>query len=122
MQRLKILIGVIVLVTVAAAGWQVGAAELANISFQEDIRDMASQAGTHVGVVAPSSEEQVAQMMIRKASEHGIELTPKQITVQRRQNGELSSWYLAAEYWVVIDLKIFSFPMHFHPSSERSGL
>lgn len=120
MRKVKILIGLVILGLAIAVGWQVGAAELANVVFQEDLRDMGSQAGTHVGVTAPSSEEQITQAVIRKAGEHGIELTPKEITVQRRQNGELSTWYLAAEYSVLVNLKIFSFALHFHPTSERS--
>jgi hypothetical protein len=122
MPRIKILLGLAILGLALVAGWQIGAAELANVNFQEDLRDMASQAGAHVGVVAPSSDEQVTRTVMRKASEHGIELTPEQITVRRATSGELSTWYLAAEYTVPVNLGIYSFPLHFNPSSDRKGL
>jgi hypothetical protein len=122
MQKIKVLLVLAVLAVAIMAGWQIAAAELAKVNFQEDLRDMASQAGTHIGVVAPSSEERVTQTIIRKAHDHGIELTPQQITVRRTQNGELSTWYLAADYAVPIKLGIFSFNMHFIPSSQRSGI
>ena len=120
MRRIKVLLGLAILLVIAVSAWQIGAAETANLNFQEDIRDMASQAGTHTGVVAPSSDEQVTENLIRKAREHGIELTPAQITVKRTHNGEFSTWYLAADYTVPINLGITSFRLHFTPSSARS--
>ena len=122
MGKIKILLILAVLGLIVFAAWQVGAAVIANMSFQEDIRDLAAQAGTHVGFVIPRSDEQVTQVVIQKAAERGIELAPAQITVRRTQNGELSTWYLAADYTVPVSLGITSFRLHFTPSSDRSGI
>ena len=108
-----------VLALVAVAAWQIGGAEIANLNFQEDIRDLAAQAGTHTGVVVPRSEQQETQAVIQKAGDHGIQLAPEQVTVQRTHNGELSTWYLKAEYTVPINLGITSFHLHFTPASDK---
>lgn len=119
MQQIKVLLTLVALVLIVVTAWQVGAAEIANLNFQEEIRDLAAQAGTHVGVVIPRSEDQVTQVVIQKAGEHGIELAADQVTVKRTRNGELSTWYLAADYRVPINLWIVSFRLHFTPSSNK---
>jgi hypothetical protein len=122
MQRIKGILILAVLALVAVVAWQIGSAEIANLNFQEDIRNLAAQAGTHVGFVAPRTEEQETQAVIQKAGEYGIQLAPKQVTVQRTHNGELSTWYLKADYTVPINLGIASFQLHFRPASDKSGI
>jgi hypothetical protein len=123
MRNLKTILGIAVLILALRMGWQIGSAEIANMNFQEDLRDMGSQAGAHVGVVVPSgSDEDAARAVIRKAKEHGIELEPTQVTVRRVGAGETSTLYLAADYTVPINLALFSFNLHFTPSSERKGM
>jgi|SRR5450631_471206 len=122
MRNLKIILGIAVLILALRMGWQIGSAEVANMNFQEDLRDMGSQAGAHFGVVVPpGSDEDAARTVIRKAQEHGIELEPAQVTVRRMNSGERSTLYLAADYTVQINLVLFSFNLHFVPSSERNG-
>jgi hypothetical protein len=122
MRNLKIILGIAVLILALRMGWQIGSAEVANMNFQEDLRDLGSQAGAHVGVVVPpGSDEDAARAVIRKAKEHGIELEPGQVTVRRIGSGETSTLYLAADYTVPINLVLFSFNLHFIPSSERNG-
>lgn len=121
MPTFKAILTLAILILIGVTAWQVGAAEVANLNFQEDIRDLAAQAGTHVGVVIPRSDEQVMQVVIQKAGEHGIELTPEQVTVRRASTGEHSTWYLAVDYTVPINLGVTSFHMHFAPTSERRG-
>jgi hypothetical protein len=122
MRNLKIILGIVALVLALRTGWQIGSAVVANMNFQEDLRDMGAQAGAHVGVVVPSgSDEEAARAVIRKAKEHGIELEPTQVTVRRIGSGEASTLYLAADYTVPINLVLFSFNLHFVSSSERNG-
>jgi hypothetical protein len=120
MRNLKIILGIAVLVLAVSTGWQIGAAVVANMNFQEDLRDLGSQAGAHVGVVVPpGSDEDAARAVIRKAKEHGIDLEPAQVTVRRIGSGETSTFYLAANYTVSINLALVSVNLHFTPSSER---
>jgi hypothetical protein len=123
MRRIKIILGVAVLILAVLASWQIGACELANMNLQEDLRDMASQAGTHIGFVPPSSDEDVSRAIIRKAKEHGIELKAAEVTVRRTNAGEkTSTLYLAADYTVPVNLAFFSFSLHFTPSSDKKGM
>lgn len=119
MRRIKIILCVAIVIVAMVAGWQVGTAEIANLNLQEDLRDMASQAGTHVGVVAPSTDEETARTIVRKASEHGIELSPDQVTVRRATSGEMSTWYLAADYTAPVHLGVVTLRLHFTPSSAK---
>ena len=121
--KIKALLSLAVLALIVAAAWQIGGAEIANLNFREDIRDVAAQAGTHIGYQNPMSEDQVTQLVIQKAGDHGITLTAEQITVKRvqAQRFDQSSWYLAADYTVPVNLGFTTVRLHFTPASERSG-
>jgi hypothetical protein len=117
MRKIKIILILFFLVLAGASAWQIGAWEIANVNLQEDLRDMASLAGTHMGVVTPKSNEQVIGDVVRKAQERGIELNPAQVTVRRIGSGERQTLYLAADYTVPVNLWLLSFRLHFSPSS-----
>jgi hypothetical protein len=119
MRRITIILAVAVLIPTIMAGWQIGAWELANINLQEDMRDLASQAGAHIGVVVPLTDEDLSRAIARKARDHGIELKPTEVTVRRTNTGETSSLYLAANYTVPVNLGLVSFRLHFTPSSDK---
>jgi len=119
MRGITIILAAAVLVLTIMAGWQIGAGEVANINLQEDMRDLASQAGAHIGVVAPMSDEDLSRAIVRKAGDHGIELKPTEVTVRRTNTGEISSLYLAADYTVPVNLMVVSFRLHFTPSSSK---
>jgi hypothetical protein len=122
MRTITIILGTLVLIVAASAGWQIGAAEIANMNLQEDIRDIASQAGTHLGVVVPKSDDDVSRAVILKAKEHGINLSPGQVTVRRMNPGEASTFYVTADYTVPVNVGFYSFPLHFTPSSDKAGI
>jgi len=119
--KLKIVLGIAVLVLVMMVGWQIASWELANLNLQEEMRDMASQAGVRIGFVVPSSDEDLRGAIIRKAKAHGIDLEPAQVTVRRTTSGQTSTLHLAADYTVPVNLAIFSFRLHFTPSSDKKG-
>ncbi|HUO14372.1 MAG TPA: hypothetical protein VMX38_05240 [Verrucomicrobiae bacterium] len=110
--------GFAVIGVIVSCAWQVASWELANANLQEDMRDMASQAGTRVGFVAPPSDQEIALLIMRKARDHGIELALAQVTVRRTNPGEHSTLYLAADYTVPVNLGPFSFRLHFRPATN----
>ena len=120
MKKIKLIFGLAVFVLTVSAAWQVATWEIANTNLQDDLRDMGAQAGTHIGVVAPNSDEEMNRAVIRKAKEHGVELSPAQITVRRIGSGERTTFYLAADYTVPVNLGLFSFRLHFTPSSYKT--
>lgn len=120
--KIKVLLCLAVLALIVATAWQIGGAEIAYLNFREELRDVAAQAGTHVGYQNPMNEDQVKQLLIQKAGDHGITLAPEQITVERLQTRpDLSIWYLAADYTVPVNLGFTTIQLHFTPASERRG-
>lgn len=119
MRRIKIIVVIAVLVLAVVAGWQIGSCELANIQLQEDLRDLASPAVTRYGYPSARSDDDFRDAVIHKAKEHDIKLQPNQVTVERRGSGIDSTVYLAAEYSVPVNLRWYSFTLHFTPSSTK---
>jgi hypothetical protein len=122
MRKITLILGLAVLVLTVLAGWQIGACELANMNFQEDLHDLASQVGTHIGFAAPTSDEEMNLIVVHKAKEHGIDLQATQVTVRRTNSGETSTLYLAADYTVPVNLAFFSVNLHFTPTSDKKGM
>jgi hypothetical protein len=119
MKKISIVSTVLLLVIAGSLAWQVGTAELANTNLRDDLQDMGSQLGTHIGLTAPPSDDDMTQAVIRKANEHGIELQPDEITVRRIGEEPRSTFYLAADYRRTVNLLLVSFSLHFTPSSQK---
>jgi hypothetical protein len=119
MKTIMVFLILVVLILAVTMAWQIGSAEIANMNLREDMHDLASQAGTHVGFVTPSSDEEVSNSVIRRAKEHGIELQPSEVTVRRINPGEHSTLYIAADYKVATHVLALSFNLHFTPSSDK---
>ena len=122
MGKTKVILGLAVLALAAIAGWQIGSYEVANLALQGDLRDLAAQVGTRIGLDAQSTEEELRNAVIRKAQEHDIELEPGQVTARRTGTGTSSTVYLAADYKARVKLLGFSFTLHFTPSSAKKVL
>ena len=122
MGRVKIILGSAALFLAIALAWAVSAAEVANVNLQEDMRDLASQGGTQIGLVAPSTDEAITRIVAQKAQEHGIALKPEQVTVQRTGSGEKTQLHIAAHYAVSVNCWLFSLNLHFAPSSDKRVL
>jgi hypothetical protein len=121
MGKAVLILGLAVLVLAMIAGWQIASCELANFELQEDLTDLAAQAGAGIGLVAPSTDEDLRGAVIRKAREHEIQLTPNQVTVQRMATAEKSVVHLAVDYQERVNLLGFSFTFHFTPSSTTKA-
>lgn len=83
-------------------------AEIANVSLQEDFRGLAAQGGTQIGLVAPSTDEDITKIVAQKAQEHGIALRPEQMTVRRTDFGGKTTLHIAAHYAVSVKCWLFS--------------
>jgi putative aminopeptidase FrvX len=109
------------LVALALGGWRIGACELANMQLQEDMQDLAAQAGVRIGHYTAPSDDDFRAAVIRKAQEYDIQLSPDQVTVQRQGSDASSPMYLAADYTVPVNLASYSVTLHFTPSSTRKS-
>ena len=122
MGRIKtlFLIGVALLAISTLA--QIGLAEWQNLQFQDELHDLAANPSENMGVVVPRTDEELRSLIVLKASERGIELDPKRITLQRTGSEHWHTFYLAAEYDSPIRLPGYSFALHFSPSSTKKGV
>jgi hypothetical protein len=105
-------------VAVIVACWQILVPEVTNMIFQDEVHDSAAQMGYRTGVAPLNSDEEIRNLVIRKAAKHDIELDPKQVTVQRNGVGEYTTWYVAVDYTAKVDLLVYSFKLHFNPTSK----
>jgi hypothetical protein len=117
MRTLKFALGLAVLVFVAIAGWQIGACEVANIRFRDDLQDLATQSGVRIGLTNAKSDDDFRNAVLGKAEHYGIELAPDQVIVERTGSSVTGTISLGADYTVPIHLPGFSFTLHFTPAS-----
>jgi hypothetical protein len=119
MRKIILILVLTVLVLAGAVGWQIASCELANVELHDDMRFIAAQIGTRIGLNPPSTDEDLRGAVIRKAKEYEIQLEPEQVTVQRTGTEEAPIIYLAADYKVRVKLLGFPLIFHFTPSSAK---
>ena len=117
--KAKLVIGAAVLGLPALAGWQIASCEISNLELKSDLRDMASQLGSRVGLYSFSKDEELREAVIHKAERYDIELKPEQVTVEHSSANKISNLYLAVDYKEEIKIPGYSFELHFTPNSER---
>ena len=115
----KLILGLVILALAGAAAWQLASCEIANLELQGDMRDIAAQVASRIGLEAPNSDEELRNAVIHKAAEHGVELESAQVTVQHTGSGKTLAIYLAADYKVSVNLLLYSFTVRFTPSSAK---
>src|SRR5271165_3689225 len=113
MGTIKAVIGFLAIIGVVYAGFQIVPPELNNYSFTDDLRTVALMGGSN----PHTSDQELLDQVIKKAQEHGITLTPEQVTVQHIGTPGAPAVYVAADYSVPISLPGYSFTLHFTPSS-----
>jgi hypothetical protein len=117
--KAKLILGLAVLALAVVAGWQLASSEIANMELQADMRDISAQVAARIGLEPPSSDEDLRNAVIYKAEEHDIQLTSDQITVRQTGAGKTVSIYLSADYHARVNLLLYSFHLHFTPSSAK---
>lgn len=117
MGTIKAIVGLLAIVAVIYAGFQVAPVEMANYSFQDDLRQIAMMGGAN----PHETDQELLEAVIKKAREHEINLTPEHVTVQRIGTPGAPAVYVAAEYSVPVELPGYSFTMHFKPSSGNKA-
>jgi hypothetical protein len=119
MKKLALIVGIIVLALAVSTGWQIASSELANRQLEEDLRDLASRNAEHIGLSAPTTDDDLRNSVIHDAKELDILLDPNQVTVQHTGEGKSSAVHLAADYTARVRLLGLSLAFHFTPSSDR---
>jgi hypothetical protein len=112
----KYIFGIAVVVAMVVVGWEILEPEITNIVFQDELHDLAAQAGARIGLSGPTSDEEIRNAVIRNALRHDISLDPRQVTV-RRGTQDAPALYLAVDYTAPVNLPGYSFTLHFTPTS-----
>jgi hypothetical protein len=119
MKKIALIVGIAVLALALDAGWQIASCELANRQLEEDLRDLASRNAEHIGLSAPTTDDDLRNSVIHDAKELDIVLDPNQVTVQHTGEGKSSAVHLAADYTAHVRLLGFWLTFRFTPSSDR---
>jgi len=117
MGTIKALIGIFAIVGVFYSAFQVIPPEMTNYSFTDDIKNIAMVGGSN----PHTTDQELADSVIKKAAEHGIILAPEHVTVQHIGTPGAPAVYLAADYSVPVSLPGYNFTLHFTPSSGNKG-
>jgi hypothetical protein len=119
MGKIKLILALAVVVLAGVAGWRIAACALAGFELRQDMRDLAAQVPSRIGLTPQNTDEDFRIAVVRSAQDHEIQLEPAQVTVRRTGTREAPIIYLAADYNVPVELLGFSFTLHFTPSSAK---
>lgn len=101
-----------VLVAVAVA-WQVAFAEIGNIEFRDDLRDIASQNGVNIGLNPPKTDDQIRQDVVAAAADCGFHLQADEVRLERIADPFHLHYNLDVSYARRMNLLVYSFDLHF---------
>lgn len=118
MGTVKAIVGFLAIILVIYAAFQIIPPELANYSFQDDLRNIAMVSGAN----PHQTDQEILDSILKKAHEHQLTLTPEQVTVLRIGTPGAPAVYVAADYLVPVSLPGYSFTLHFNPSSGNKGM
>ena len=113
MNRVKALLGVLLVVVGAYAAWILLPPYINNYEFQDDIQNEAL-----INSYSSKTEQDIRNTLAKKAADYGIPLKAEQIHVQR-SGPELSIW---ADYTVHVDLPGFPLDLNFHPATKNKRI
>jgi len=113
MGTVKAVVGILAIIAVVYAAFQIAPPELSNYSFQDDLRNIAMMGGANPHITDPQLMEQV----LKKAQERGITLTPEQVSIVRIGTPGMPAVYVGADYSVTVNLPAYTLVLHFTPSS-----
>jgi hypothetical protein len=113
MGTVKAIIGFLAIIGVTYSLFQIVPPEMNNYSFTDDLRNVALMGGSN----PHTTDQELMDSVIRKALEHGITLTPEQVTVQHIGTPGAPAIYVAADYSVPVSLPGYLLTLHFTPSS-----
>jgi len=114
---IKAVLGFLAIAAVVVGIFQVAPPLMANYSFEDDLKNIAMVASGS----STKSDDEIRGDILRRAHEHNLPITDKQVTVQRISTPGVNAVYVAADYSVTINVPGYPFDMHFTPSSGNRG-
>lgn len=117
MGYVKLALGILVITAVVVGLFQLAPPIMSNYSFQDDLKTVVLMDGASL----TKTDDDIRNDVLRKAREHELPISEKQVTVQRINTPGIAAVYVAADYSVTISLPGYSFDMHFTPNSGNKG-
>lgn len=117
MGTVKAIVGFLIIVGIIYVAFQIIPPELANYSFQDDLRNIAMMGGAN----PHEKDQELIDAVVKKAQDHDITLAPEQVTVQRIGTPGAPAVYVEADYSVMVNLPGYPLTLHFTPSSGNKG-
>jgi hypothetical protein len=117
MGTVKAIAGVLAIIAVIYAGFQIIPPELTNYAFQDDLRNVAMVGGSN----PHATDQDLIDAVLKRAQEREIPLTAEHVTVQRIGTPGSPAVYVAADYSVPVSFPGYSFALHFTPSSGNKA-
>jgi hypothetical protein len=117
MSTLKLVLGLAVIVGVAYVCWMLIPPYFANYQFEDEIKNTAIN-----GTYSTKSEEEIQNVLLKKAQELEIPLTKNQIKISREGSAFTGSMTIDCDYTVHVDLPGYPLDLHFHPSTKNKSI
>ena len=117
MGAIRVIVGFVAIIAVVYGAFQIVPPEMNNYSFQDDLKNIAMTAGAN----PRQTDDDVKNQIIAKAGQHDIKLADTQVTVERIGTPGAPAVFVAADYSANVNLAVYSFTLHFTPSSGNKG-
>jgi hypothetical protein len=117
MPTLKMIAGLAVIVAMLIVGWAIVPAYFNNYEFEDALKNEALQA-----TYSSRSEEEIRDVIVKRARDFDIPLTPKQVHVSRTGMYGNGSLLIETSYSVPVNLPGYETTLEFHPSTKNKGV
>lgn len=117
MPTLKMILGLAVVVAMFIVGWAIVPAYFNNYEFEDALKNEALQA-----TYSSRSEEEIRDVIVKRARDFDIPLTSKQVRVSRTGIYGSGSLLIEANYSVPVNLPGYQTTLEFHPSTKNKGV
>ena len=117
MGTIKLAIGVALIASIVVIGLYVIPPYFANYQFEDDIKNEAMTL-----TYTSKSEDEIKQIVLKRASDLEIPLSPQQITVRRTGSMGAGSLLIDANYTVHVNLPGYPFDLPLEASTKNKGI
>ena len=117
MGAIRVIIGFVAVIGVIYGAFQIIPPEMNNYSFQDDLKNIAMTAGSN----PRQTDDDIKNAIIAKGQQRDIKLADTQVTVERIGTPGAPAVFVAADYSASVNLVVYSFTLHFTPSSGNKG-
>jgi len=117
MGTLKLAVGVALIASIVVVGLYVIPPYFANYQFEDDIKNEAMTL-----TYTNKSEDEIRQIIYKRASDLEIPLSPQEITVQRTGTMGAGSLVIQANYTVHVNLPGYPFDLPLEAGTKNKGI